>query len=64
MKMPESKGTKFDYAIVCANCGDIYEEHDWDDYDGTTCVGKNNTCNCEEWKPKVENGKYVYKLEE
>lgn len=43
---------------ICENCGHISEMHEWSDWTGESCVGKD--CLCTEFKCKMKDGLIVY----
>ena len=51
-----------EYKMICARCGHISEMHEWDDYEGETCIKEN--CSCTNFVCKVENNLIVYDGEE
>lgn len=52
-----------DAFIVCKNCGHIKDTHNFDDFDGWSCIEDN--CYCKNFKPKVdEEENVIYEEEE
>lgn len=55
------KDSKWDYAIICKNCGHISEQHEFDDFDGWSCIMEG--CNCNKFEPKVNEKNEIQYLE-